>query len=193
MLAGYLKNVLHCFELMDGRLLGSTTDNASSNYSMTWELQSTLEASGIELPALRNHIPCMAQVIQLALVAFMNSLGVEICTKSWEAHECDQQFGENERAAIGKSQRLPKEGKARINKVLAMKPGLAKIIEKVHISRYFESAETDLHIAENACCIDYANTWSSKRVHWLSNSQCPHCGTSDYGCEDPWELDSGVA
>jgi len=46
-----------------------------------------------------------------------------------------------------------------------MKPGLAKTIEKVCISRYFESAETDLHIAENACYIDYANTWLSKRVH----------------------------
>jgi hypothetical protein len=46
-----------------------------------------------------------------------------------------------------------------------MKPGLAKIIEKVRISWYFESSETDLDIAENACCIDYAHTWSLKRVH----------------------------
>jgi len=46
-----------------------------------------------------------------------------------------------------------------------MKPGFAMILEKVRISRYFESADTHLHIAENACCIDYANTWSSKRVH----------------------------
>jgi len=66
---------------------------------------------------------------------------------------------------IGKSQRLRKEGNTRINKVLAMKPGLVKIIETVRISRYFESAETDLHIAENACCVDYADTWSLKPVH----------------------------
>jgi hypothetical protein len=46
-----------------------------------------------------------------------------------------------------------------------MRPGLAKIIEKVHISRYFESPETDLHMAENAWSIDYADTWTSKRVH----------------------------
>jgi hypothetical protein len=46
-----------------------------------------------------------------------------------------------------------------------MRPGLATIIEKVHISRYFESPEADLHIAENACCINYANAWSPKRVH----------------------------
>jgi len=118
---------------------------------MTRELQSTLEASGIEWPALRNHIPCMAHVIQLALGAFMSSLGVKGRTKSWEAHEHDQLFGENESVDIGKSRRLRKQGNARNNKVSAMKPGLTKIIEKVHISRYVESAETDLHIAENAC------------------------------------------
>jgi len=101
---------------------------------MTRELQSTLEASGIKWPALRNHIPCMAHVIQLALGAFMSSLGVKGRTKSWEAHERDQQFGENESIDIGKSQKLRKEGNARINKVSAMKPDLAKIIEKVRIS-----------------------------------------------------------
>jgi hypothetical protein len=76
----------------------------------------------------------MAPVIQLALGAFMSSLGVKGRTKSWEAHERDQQFGENDSIDIWKSQRLRKEGNAGINKVLAMKPGLAKIIEKVHIS-----------------------------------------------------------
>jgi len=150
------------FELTDGRLLGITTDNASSNYSMTRELQSTLEASGIAWPALRNHIPCMAYSIQLAFGAFMSSLGVNGRTKSWEAHERDQQFGENASIDIGKSQRLQKEGNARIIKVSAMRPGLAKIIEKVRISWHFESPKADLHKAENACCINYANTWSPK-------------------------------
>jgi hypothetical protein len=126
--------MLDRFDLTDGRWLGIKTDNASSNYSVTCELQSPLEASGIEWPALRNHIPCMAHVIQLALGAFMSSLGVKGHTKSWEAHECDQQFSKNESIDIGKSQRLRKEGNARINKVSAMKPGLAKIIEKVRIS-----------------------------------------------------------
>jgi len=126
--------VLDRFELTDDRLLGITTDNASSYYSMTRQLQSTLEASGIEWPALRNHIPYMVHVIQLALGAFMSSLGVKGRTNCWEAHECDQQFGENEGIDIGKSQRLRKEGNARINKVSAMRPGLAKIIGKVRIS-----------------------------------------------------------
>jgi hypothetical protein len=100
----------------------------------------------------------MAYVIQLALGAFTSSLAVKGHTKSWEAQERDQQFGENESTDIGKRQRLRKEGNARINKVSAMRPALAKIIEKVRISTYFDSAETDLLIAENACGIEYANT-----------------------------------
>jgi len=74
----------------------------------------------------------MAHVIQLVLGAFMSSLSVKGRTKSWEAHQHDQPSGENESTVIGKSQRLRKEGNARINKVSAMRPGLAKIIEKVH-------------------------------------------------------------
>jgi len=127
---------------------------------MTRQLQSTLEASRFEWPALRNDIPCRVHVIQLALGAFLRSLGVKGHTKSWEGHERDQQFGDNESIDIGKSQRLRKEGNARINKASAMSRGLAKIIEKVGISRYFESTETDLHIAENTGSIDYADTRS---------------------------------
>jgi len=129
-----LEDVLDSFELTDGHLLGIMTDTASSNYSITCELQSTLEASGIEWPALRSHIPCMAHVIQLALGAFMSSLSVKDHTKSWEAHERHQQFGENESIDVEESQILRKEGNARINKVSAMRPGLAKIFEKVCIS-----------------------------------------------------------
>ena len=160
-----MKDVLDRGELSDSRLIGMMTENASSNHSMTRELQSTLEASGIEWPALGNHIPCIAHVIRLAFDAFMSSLGVKGHTKSWQAHERNQQLGENESIDIGNNQWLRTEGNARINRVSAMKPGLAKIFEKVSIPRYFESAETDLHIAENACCIDYANSWSSKQVH----------------------------
>jgi hypothetical protein len=138
-------------------------------------------------------MPCMAHVIQLTLGALISSRGVKGRIKSWEAHECDQHFGENESIDIGHSQRLWKEGNARINKVSAMKSGLAKIIEKVRSSWYFESAEGDLHIADNVCCIDYTDTWSPKRVHSLWKSQTPHCGTSDYGCKDTLELYTGVA
>jgi hypothetical protein len=95
---------------------------------MTSEIHSTLEASGSWWPALRNHIPCMGHVIQLALGAFMSSLGVKGCTKSWEAHERDQQFGESESIDIGNSQRLRKDGNSRINNGSARRLGLAKII-----------------------------------------------------------------
>jgi len=72
----------------------------------------------------------MAHIIHLASGA---CFGVKGRTKSWEAPERDHQFGENESLDIGKSQRLREVGNARINKVSAMKPGLAKIIEKVRI------------------------------------------------------------
>jgi len=89
-LAGHLKEVLDYFELTDSCLLGITTNNTFTNYWITRKIQTTLEASGIEWHTLRNHIPCMAHVIQLALGAFMSSLGVKGRTKSWEAHERDQ-------------------------------------------------------------------------------------------------------
>jgi len=76
----------------------------------------------------------MAPVILLALGALMSSLHVKGRTKSWQAHEHNQQCGENERIDIGTSQRLRKEGNTRFNKVLAMKPGLSMIFEKQHIS-----------------------------------------------------------
>jgi len=145
--ARHLKEVLHCFELTHSRLLGITTDNSSSNYSTIREFQSTLKASGMEWPALRNHIACMAHVIQLASGAFITILHVQGPMASWKAHEHIQQFGKNESRDSGKSHRLRKAGKPRINKASAMRPDLAKIIQKVRISRYFESAETDLHIA----------------------------------------------
>jgi len=160
---------------------------------MTGNRQSIFEDSRIEWPAWRNHLSCVAHVIQLASGAFMSSLGVKCRTKSWVAHQCIQQFGENESIDIGKSQRLRKEGNAGTSKVSALRPGQAKIIQKGHISWYFESPETGLNIAENACCINYAYTWSPKRVHWLSKSQSMQCGTSDYGCEDTLELHTGVA
>jgi hypothetical protein len=160
-----LKNILNRFELTDGWLFGTRTDSASSKYSITRELQSSPEDSGTEWAALSNHIPYMAHVIQLALGVFVSSLGVKGNTRSWAAHERDYYFGEKECIDNGKSQRLGKKGNDRINKVSGMRPGLAKIIEKVCTSRYFESRETDHHKAENTRWIDYANSWSSKRVH----------------------------
>jgi hypothetical protein len=93
------------------------------------------------------------------------SVGVKALTNSFEALEHNQQFGANASTGIGKSRRLRTEGNTIINNVSAMRPGLAKFIEKVPISTYYETAETDLHITENACCIVYADTWTSKQVY----------------------------
>jgi hypothetical protein len=122
-LAGNVKQFLDCFELTDNHLLGISRHNASSSYSMTCKLQSFLEASGIASAALIHHQPCIAHAIWLALVAFMSSLGVDGRTKSREAHERDQQFGENESTVIRKSQRLQKAGNASTTLVSAMRPG----------------------------------------------------------------------
>jgi len=75
----------------------------------------------------------MAHVIQLTLGASMSCPAVKGRTMSWEAHECDQQFGENDSTDIGKSQRLRIKDNGRINKVSAIRPGFAKVIEKVRI------------------------------------------------------------
>jgi len=154
----------------------------------------------INTPGLCNPVACFEEqhamrvhVIQLGLGAFMSSLGVTGRTKSWEAPERNPQCEENENIDIGKSQRLRKEGNARINKVSAVKPGSAKIIEKVRISWYFGSPEIDLHIAENACCIDYVYTCWSKWVHWLSKSTSLHRVTTNYECEATVEFNAGVA
>jgi len=74
-----------------------------------------------------------------------------------------------------------------------MRPGLPKIIQKLHTSRYFESPEIDDHLSENVCCTDYTFPWTSKQVHSLSKSQCSHRGTSDYKCMDTLELTTRIA
>jgi hypothetical protein len=104
---------------------------------MIFELQSTLQASGIGWLTVRYHIQCVAHVTQLALGAFLSSLGVKGRTTSWEVPEPNQQFGENENIDIGRSLRLRKMGNATIIKMSAVKPGLANIIEKVLIFNTF--------------------------------------------------------
>jgi len=167
-------------------------ETASWNDLMTWELQPTLEASVIELPAMGNHIPCMACIAEVTLGAFMSSLGVNGPTKYWEAYKHDPQFGENEYTVIAKSQGPRKEDNARINKVSAKRPGFGKLIEKLRIGRHFEKHETDYRIAENAWCIDYSDTWSSKWVHLLPNTHSTHHTTIDYEDENIVEFENGV-
>jgi len=69
---------------------------------------------------------CIAHIIQLALSVFMTNLGVKGHTKSWEAHEQDRQFGENESKNIWTSQRLGKEGNSGINQGVGYATGFGK-------------------------------------------------------------------
>jgi len=193
MVAVHLKDFHDCIELTDGRLIGIMNDYCSLNYLITHKLRSMLEASRIEWPALWNHIPCMVHVILLALGAFMISIAFTGHIKSSEAQERNQQFGENDSIDIRKSQRLWNEGNAWMHKVLATRPCFAKIFEKEHNSRNFEYPDTELDIAQNACCIDYADTGLSKWVHWLSKSHSSNRGATHYGCDDTLEFDTGVA
>jgi len=160
---------------------------------MPCKLQSILEASGLESPALTYHIPCMAHVIQLALGAFRSNLGIHGCTKSWESHECNQQDGENDSLYIGKIQRLWKEGNATINKLSAMKPGVPQVIEKVCISIYFETIETNLYMAANTCYIEYAGNRLLKRVLSASTCQSMNRTITYFESEDSLESNTGVA
>jgi hypothetical protein len=76
--------------------------------------------------------------------------------------------------------------------VLAMRPGLAKIIEKVHISWNFQSFETTMHVTANPCHIDATGTESSKWVHSVSKSQCTNRSTTYYGYKTPVQFEIGV-
>jgi len=62
---------------------------------MTPESQWTLDVSGIEWPELSNSIPFLANVIELAVCAFMSRLRVKGRTESWKAHERNQQYAKN--------------------------------------------------------------------------------------------------
>ena len=74
-----------------------------------------------------------------------------------------------------------------------MRPGLAKIINKIRISRHIRTLVTELDNAENACCIDYSATWLSKRVYWLSKCESTYRSTTYDGTGNMVESDTGVA
>ena len=119
------KLFFNVLDLMESHFLGlQQTMPSSSNYSMTSCLEQLLENGGTVWSAGQNHLPCMTHVIQLALGAFMDSLGVKVCHKSWE---------DAEREKIGSqgSSRRNRHGGVRVEKVVSLKPGFQKIVEKV--------------------------------------------------------------
>jgi hypothetical protein len=141
---------------------------------------------------MSNHIPCTPNIIQLAWGEFISSLVVQGDTESCEVPKNDLEISDNDSTESGKSQTLRYEGKVRFNKVSAMRPGYANIIVKLWHSRHFEWPETDLYIAENARCIEFTDTWSSKEVHWLSENRSKNFRRSNYCRQVMAEFDTGV-
>ena len=123
-LSKHLASVMGRFGLENGRVLGIMTDNATSNYAMARELQKSLKSMEVEWSAAQNHVPCMAHVIQLALSAFMQSLGIKGQSKSWEE-------GVRETLNEDSNGRKGKVGCTRVKKVQDMQVSFSKIIEKV--------------------------------------------------------------
>ena len=124
----HLETILQRFGIDTKFLLGVTTDNASSNYSMTRCLEKIFEARMIKWSAAQNHMACMTHVIQLTLGAFMDSLGVKGRGKSWEDTEREKIGEESSRRRIGRRNPI---GGARVGRVESLEPGFNKIVEKV--------------------------------------------------------------
>ena len=59
-LAAVIMDVLHRYRIDDGRHLGITTDNTSSNFTTSDSLQVALKLIGVKWSAWNNHMPCMA-------------------------------------------------------------------------------------------------------------------------------------
>lgn len=117
------------------RLLGITTDNATSNATMAKMLQGVLQELGNDWEAAQNHVPCMAHVIQLSLNAFMNKLQVSQREKYFADTERNQHQMED--ADIGTQEGRRKYSK--LEKFAKMPWGFNKIIEKVGYSKSWMS------------------------------------------------------
>ena len=81
----------------------------------------------VDWSAAQNHVPCMVHVIQLALAAFMKSLGIQGRNRSWEDSIRD--------ASTNKQGAKSKMGSFRIAKIGSLKVGFNKIIETVSSGR----------------------------------------------------------
>ena len=87
-LTKHVLEVLEKYNIHD-RLYCITTDNASNNDTMVTALKQLLAEKGIIWNAERNHIPCLAHVINLAVKNFLNALKIQSQTSEnkWEVLE----------------------------------------------------------------------------------------------------------
>jgi hypothetical protein len=125
----------------------------------------------------------MAYNIQAFLNASMSPLGIKSCTTTWDAYEHNQQFGENHTMHIGKSHRVQKDGKDRINIMSAMRSGLAEKMRNFIFQQILKLLDwmSDTH------------TCSLRQVRCLSISENAHRSTAYARCEDTVEFDAGLA
>lgn len=76
-LATHLLTVIHKYQIQS-KLFCITTDNASNNYKMMKELSKLLlHHDGIVWNGTRNHVPCLAHVLNLAVKAFLREINVQ--------------------------------------------------------------------------------------------------------------------
>jgi len=75
-MAGIINDILARYGIQD-RILGFTSDSASNNRTLTKALNNACSLLSVEWCQLENHIPCMANVVQLILSAFMSSIKVK--------------------------------------------------------------------------------------------------------------------
>jgi len=158
---------------------------------MTGERQSTLEATGIEWPASRHHIPWVAHVIRLALGTFMNNPKVKGCTMTWEAREHNHQIWRQWMLRHWKESKTSERAQYWNEQAVGNETWFRKDnSETTYFKKFWMSWYWPSYSGE---CMLYWLRWHQVGVHWLSKIQSTHCGTTYSGFEHTVELDTGVA
>jgi hypothetical protein len=78
-LAEHVFSILLTYDIQT-KLYCITTDNASNNGTMVRALARLLEAHGITWDPVRNHIACLAHVLNLAVKKFLSTLKIQCRT-----------------------------------------------------------------------------------------------------------------
>jgi hypothetical protein len=82
-LAEHVFSILLAYDIQT-KLYCITTDNASNNGTMVKALARLLEAHGITWDPIRNHIACLAHVLNLAVKKFLSTLKIQCRTSEDE-------------------------------------------------------------------------------------------------------------
>jgi hypothetical protein len=124
-LAAHVLEILKRFRLDTGRLMAITTDGAGNNGTMSKNLSVVLkEQRGIEWNSETGLVHCMAHVIQLALKAFFDSLGV----KQREKYYGDVETSKTMAGGVKQYKKI--KTAVRLAKFQELPAGIGKTIEK---------------------------------------------------------------